>query len=52
MANKNIINDNEVYPMKVLTEDKNKDISHRNYAPKGPLLKPPLNYKEFLYHVP
>jgi len=45
MANKNIIDDNEIYPMKTLTEDKNKDIAHRNYAPKpnAPLLKPPFN---------
>ena len=43
MANKNVIDDNEVYPMKVLVEDKNKDISHRDYAPNGVLLKPPFN---------
>lgn len=42
-SNKNIINDNVIYPMKVLTEDKNKDISHRSYAPEGVLLKPPFN---------
>jgi len=43
MANKNVINDNVIYPMKALTEDKNKDISHRSYAPDGVLLKPPFN---------
>lgn len=43
MANKNIINDNVIYPMKAITEDKNKDLAHREFAPIGALLKPSHN---------